>query len=168
MAVIHYKTTPLTNLDTQPRVYPNRLDDGAYARRAFGTLASVTADSIGSTYRMLRVNSRTVVSELELANDAQGAAVTFDIGVYAAGTGGAVVDADHFASLVAVTSAGGYTRVELESGVVAIEDSNKPLWEALGLAEDPNVEYDITITVAGAAIVTGGDVALKATLLVLD
>ena len=71
-----------------------------------------------------------------------------DVGVYRTDDdGGAVVDADHFASATVVTSALVDSNVAHESGVYGIEDKNKPLWEALGLSADPQIWYDIVGTV---------------------
>jgi hypothetical protein len=66
-----------------------------------------------------------------------------------AANGGAVVDADLFAS--ALDPGGGAippTDVTHESGEYTYAESLMPLWEALGLTEDPGRDYDIAATVS--------------------
>jgi hypothetical protein len=59
-----------------------------------------------------------------------------------------VVDADFFAS--AFDFAGGpfsNFAVTHESGVYTVANSEKALWEALGLTVDPNIDYIISLTI---------------------
>ena len=150
MAVETRKSSPLTDLDTKPRIYPNRFDNGAYTRNAFGLVEAV-ADDIASTWRLIRVPSRAVMKRLEIASDDMGTSVTVNVGLLNAATG-VVVDADFFASAVDIaTAAVARTDVTYESGVIDLANQGKQLWEQLGLTEDPGVFYDIYATVAGGA-----------------
>jgi hypothetical protein len=86
-------------------------------------------------------------------NDAIASAGTVDIGLYQpASSGGAVVDADFFASAVSIVSAnkatgGSNVAWEADSTASNIALVDKRIWEMLGLTSDPNLEYDVAATV---------------------
>ncbi len=165
MAINNRKSSNLTDLDATLTIYPNRFDNGAYVRNAFGLVEAV-ADDIASVYRLIRVPSRAVIKRVELASDDLGTSVTVNVGLYAKDDG-AVVDADFFASAVDVaTAAVARTDITYESAVIDLADQGKQLWEQLGLTEDPAVEYDISAVVAGGAAT--GTFALWAEILLLD
>jgi Flp pilus assembly protein TadG len=65
-----------------------------------------------------------------------------------AANGGAVVDADLFASAFVMTN-GPTSNVDVthESGQYTVAERSQPLWQALGLSSDPNREYDIAATI---------------------
>ena len=95
-------------------------------------------------------------------SDDMGTATAGDLGVYqTTANGSAVVDADHFASAVAL-NAGVLAGADVthESTVFGVEDAEKPLWEALGLSVDPKISYDIVLTLTADADV-GGSFTLK-------
>ena len=83
------------------------------------------------------------------------------MGVYqTAENGGAVVDADLFAS--ALDLAGGpYNNLDItfESGEMTYAESEKPLWEVLGLTADPQREYDVAYTIS--TTFNGGPTAVR-------
>lgn len=164
MAVVNTKATAITNADalpvdkTSPHLTHGRL------REAVGTVEAAAGDSIGSTLRMARVPSWARISDIGLLNDALGLNVTGDIGLYrTAADGGAVVDADLFASLVDLNTArqGAPADVTTEATATNIDKIEKRLWELLGLTEDPKIMYDVVVTIAGAAVVSAGTVSLK-------
>jgi hypothetical protein len=97
-----------------------------------------------------------------LYSDDVGTTGTLDIGIYKnTADGGAVVDADFFASAVDINAAAlNGTDVTHESTVFGFEDAEKPLWEALGLSSDPCLIYDVVITSTQAAS-SGGTLTLK-------
>jgi hypothetical protein len=72
-----------------------------------------------------------------------------------------VVDADFFGSAVLLTSIQNEVNVTRESGVYTLANLEKPLWEALGLSADPQVEYDVTLTLTAANTTTAAQVALR-------
>lgn len=158
MAVVNVKSQIITDLDATPVVKTNQLEDGGKVRSAYGFADFASSDAT-SVARVLRVPSSARVDFLRFASDDLGVGGTVDIGLYAA-NGGAVVDADFFASAVDTdTAALGWTDVTYESAVVAIENAGKALWQQLGLSSDPEVMYDVTVTRNTA---TGtGTVALK-------
>jgi hypothetical protein len=149
MALVALKSTAVTNADATPVVINNPAASAGMLRAVAATLENTASDSVGSTYRMVRVPSNARIHRVIYAADAAGATGQVDVGVYqTAENGGAVVDADHFASALdpgagAVAS----TDVTHESGVYGIDDVVKPLWEALGLSSDPKRDYDIVLTV---------------------
>lgn len=155
MAVEHIKSASITNSDATPAVINTAQLNGAAVRFHRGHAAVGSAASIGSTYRLARVKSNDIVAMLLLACTAITSAAG-DIGIYkTAEDGGAVVDADFFASAQSLATALTHTDVTFESGEQTIAEAQKPLWEALGLSADPQIEYDIAITLTAAATAAG-------------
>lgn len=151
MAVVNTKSAAVTNADASAQALVNQRLMGASERVAIGTLEAVSGDSIGSTYRLVRVPSRAVITEVSLKCDAI-TTCAGDVGVYrTSADGGAVVDADLFASAQSLASALTGTNVTHESGVFGVEDVEKPLWEAAGLSADPQAWMDIVVTLTAAA-----------------
>lgn len=163
MALVTVKSTIVTNLDATPPVKnPAYLAEGVL-REQVGAYLTVNGDSIASVYRLLRLHSSERVSQLLLYCDAITSGVA-DIGLYdTAANGGAVVDADFFASAQAISAALSGTDVQYEAaaGPAVLANISKRIWEQLGLASDPNRFYDVALTLT-AATTAGGTVALKA------
>lgn len=161
MATEALKSGAITNRDATPQVKNNSALEAGMMKACVGTVEMTTADA-GSTYRMFEVPSNCRVDQLLLYCDDVGNAGAIDIGVYqTTANGGAVVDADFFASAVDInTAALNGSDVTHESGVYNIDDVEKPLWQALGLSSDPGIFYDIVLTSTTAAG-TGGTVSLK-------
>lgn len=156
MAVVNLKASAITNSDATPPVLNNPTVQHQFLRESVGTLEAGNGDSIGSTYRLVRVRSNARISAVVLLNDALGVGAAADVGIYrTADDGGAVVDADLFASAAAVADASAGTDVTHESGVFGVEDVEQPLWQALGLAADPGVDYDIVATLTAATAAAG-------------
>jgi hypothetical protein len=151
MAVEALKGSVITNADATPPVLSNaRLSDMSM-KEAIGTVQASASASIASTYRLCRIPSNARISEVIVSCDAFDTTGAADIGIYqTAANGGAVVDADFFASAVVLTTALPNTTVTHESGVFGIEDVEKPLWEALGLSADPHRDYDVALTLTAA------------------
>ena len=160
MATENVKSGAITNRDAIPSVLNNA--QGAVVRRTWGTVEAAAAADTGSTYRICTIPSNARAIDVILACDDLGTTATLDVGIYqTTANGGAVVDADFFASAVNANSAAvAPTHVEHESGVYNIDDIEKPLWEALGLTSDPNRDYDVVVTSAGD-IDANGTITLK-------
>lgn len=157
MAVVAVKSTLITNADAKPAVLNNPRVDGGFERVKVATAAITDTNSIGSTYRMFRLPSNAVVTDLRIYSPDIGAATISDIGLYrTAADGGAVVDADFFASALSLKD-GALNGVDVlhEAAVFTIANSGKELWDALGLAADPSTEYDVAFTLTAAADATG-------------
>jgi len=151
MAVDTLKSAAITNADATPVVLNNASVAAGILREAVGTKQATASASIGSTYRLCRIPSNARVSQVILSCDAFDTTGAGDVGIYqTAANGGAVVDADHFASAVVMTSALVGTDVTHESAVYGVEDAEKPLWEALGLSADPKRDYDVVVTLTAA------------------
>jgi hypothetical protein len=155
MAVEARKSSLITNADEVPAVLNNPRVDGGFERAKIATVAVTNGDSIASTYRLFRVPSNAVMTDLRVYCPAITTAAT-NIGVYRTEKdGSAVVDADLFTSAQALTSALNGVDVLHESGVFSLANSGKELWDALGLTSDPSVFYDVTMTLTAAAGATG-------------
>ena len=155
MAVVAVKSTLITNADATPVVFNSPRVDGGFERIEVATAAITDTNSIGSTYRMFRVPSNAVMTDLRIYSPDIGTTTIADIGLYAA-DGGAVVDADFFASAVSLKDGAlNGTDVLHESAVFSIANSGKELWDALALTSDPGVFYDVTLTLTAAADATG-------------
>ena len=155
MAVVAVKSTLITNADATPAVLNSPRVAGAFERVKVATAAITSGDSVDSTYRMFRLPSNAVVTDLRIYSPDIGTTTISDIGLYAA-DGGAVVDADFFASALSLKDGAlNGTDVLHEAAVFTIANSGKELWDALGLTSDPSVFYDVALTLTGAADATG-------------
>ena len=157
MAVEARKSSLITNADAVPAVLNNPRVDGGFERIEVATVAITNADSTGSTYRMFRVPSNAVMTDLRIYSPDIGTTTIADIGLYrTAKDGGAVQDADFFASALSLKD-GALNGVDVlhEAAVFTIANSGKELWDALGLTSDPSVFYDVTLTLTGDADATG-------------
>ena len=155
MAVEARKSSLITNADEVPAVLNNPRVDGGFERAKIATVAVTNGDSIASTYRLFRVPSNAVMTDLRVYCPAITTAAT-NIGVYRTEKdGSAVVDADLFTSAQALTSALNGVDVLHESAVFSLANSGKEIWDALGLTSDPSVFYDVTMTLTAAAGATG-------------
>lgn len=164
MAVELLSSTSITALDAVPSVMGNARVLGGLVHQAVGNALAASDASIGSIYRLARVPSNACALSVVLSNAAFTTTGAADIGIYKATVGsvaGAVVDADFFASAQALTTALQNTEVTHESGVYSLANREKPLWEALGLTADPQILYDIALTLTAANTTTAAQVALR-------
>jgi len=163
MATEALSSTPITNINATPQVRNNAGVDGGVLRQAVGTLEHAGGDA-GSTYRMVRIPSNAAGIAVVLSADDAGVTGLIDIGIYqTSSNGGAVVDADFFASAYDVkTAAVAQVEVQHESTVYGLEDVEKPLWQALGLSADPHRDYDVVIT-STEALATASTLTLRVT-----
>lgn len=160
MAVENLNSTPIGNIEATPKVFNNSNVEGGHLRSSVAIVEASASASATSTYMMVKVPSNARIRDVIFSSDAMGATGAVDVGIYQTEeNGGAVVDADHFASAVANTSAVTNSNVTHESGVNGIEDKAKPLWEALGLSADPKRDYYVGLT-ATAVLADGGTMAL--------
>jgi hypothetical protein len=166
MVVDAIKSAALVNADATPIVPNPAYQQGGRVRVHRGVCTLVTAAAeAGSTMRFCRVRSNDMVKDIILSALSLGTGCTMDIGVYRTpADGGAVRDADFFASALAMAAAQDNINVYRESvsaganGVLsqaALENCAKRLWEALGYTVDPQCDFDIVGTLAVAATVAG-------------
>jgi hypothetical protein len=153
------KSTPITNRDATPSVLNTAPFGGAgKLLEAIGYVTTTSGVTVGSTYRLVTIPTQARVSQILI----YAAAMTqgpFDIGVYkCSADGGAVVDADFFATAVDCSSAVNGTDITNESATYTIAKQFQPIWQAVGVATaDPLSYYDIVATstntiTAGAAL----------------
>jgi hypothetical protein len=157
------KSGVITNRDASPVVFNNSAA-GGILREAVGTLEVTTSSDAGSTYRFVSVPSNARISQIAIFSDDLGNTITADFGVYrTTADGGAVVDADAFASAVDLNAAalnGTDITYEAATSTAQIDDIEKMLWQQLNLSADPCVMYDVVMTTVGAAT-SGGTVSLR-------
>lgn len=147
MAVANTKATLITNQDATPPVLSNPALNGRVINAA-GTVETLAADDASSVYRLVRIPSNARILSLQVAADAITGASAADVGLYqTAQNGGAVLDADFFATDVDISSGIVFTDVLLEATVTDISKCEMPLWQLYGLTSDPCISYDICVTV---------------------
>lgn len=156
-AVVNTKSTTITNLDAAQVVRAKAFANGAPIKEWIETLETVNGDSIASVYRFFRVPSWIRVSDLILDSDDIGTTTIADFGLYdTSANGGAVVDADFFASAVSLKDGAlANSNITHESGVIDAANYGKRIWEQLGLSADPQKYYDVCATLTAAADAAG-------------
>jgi hypothetical protein len=160
MAVANTKSTLIGNMDATPSVISNPYVGGGLLREASGTVETLAADDAASVYRLCRVPSNARITSILLASDAITTASTSDVGIYQiAANGGAVLDADFFATDYDISSATAFTEVMYEATATDISKCEMPLWQAYGLTSDPAVLYDICVTVND--VTAAGTISMK-------
>lgn len=155
MAVVNTKSSSITNRDATPSVASNSRLTKANVMEGFGFVAVANGDSIASTLRFCSIPSNARPSQLLLSCTAitSGAG---DVGLYqTADNGGAVVDADFFASAVSIATILSNSDVTRESGIITLPNSEKTVWELLGLTADPVRDYDVVMTLTAATTAAG-------------
>lgn len=167
MAVVTVKSGAITNRDTSPQVKNGPHLEGGILRESVATVEVTTGNSSLSLYVLHQIPSNARVSDLLIYSDDMGTATAADFGIWqTTANGGAVVDADHFASAVSLNG-GALTAssVAHEAGVFNVDDVEKPLWQALGLSSDPKIMYDVVAQLTADADV-GGTLSTKLTYVV--
>ena len=151
MAVANSKSTQITNADATPRVLTPAAIGWGRVRAASFTLDVAAADDDASVYRFFRVHSNWRVLQLLLWNDAITSGSVYDVGLYqTAENGGAVVDADCWATNVTMVSAR-LVPLDVTFEALDIIKCEKLVWEVAAIAvttitEDPQRDYDICLT----------------------
>ena len=156
-------STWITNAVAVPKVNTdsNESVGRAMVAKSAATVSATIAS--GDIVRVVRVPSNARIDAVFLSTADATTAGAIDIGVYqTAENGGAVVDADLFASALALTG-GPFNRSEQtwESTQFTYAESCLPLWEVLGLTADSNREYDIAATVTTTGDGMGTTIALE-------
>lgn len=157
MAVVTTKSTQITNRDATPVVLSNGRINGGMVQHSRGVVAIANGDSVASKYLVCQLPSNAVPISVRVTSPDIGTTTIADIGLYkSTRDGGAVVDADFFGSAVSLKD-GAISKSEVlfESGVVTVANSEKPVWEHLGLTSDPSLTYDVALTLTGAADAAG-------------
>lgn len=156
MAVVTVKSAQITNRDAATRILNNAYLAGQAVRHARAVVAIANGDSATSKYLLFQLPSNAlVISVRENAPDI-GTTTTADVGLYRTTIdGGAVVDADFFKAAT-ILNAGAISKSEVVAGNVAtVALGEKRIWELLGLTTDPQIQYDVVLTLVGAADAAG-------------
>lgn len=122
--------------------------------RAIGgsNIAVANGDSANSLHYYGKIASNAIIlPNSTLYHEALTGLSDYDLGLYKDGSAAATGSEDILADGLDLTSAGS------KSAVAAIATANyhKRLWELLGLASDPGVEYDVVGTMKAAASAAG-------------
>ena len=154
MAVVNRTSDFITNSDTSPPTLTSASASRGAVMEAIGTITPATDDSGTSIGRLVRVPSNARVSALTLSAADFTTAGVADIGVYySTKNGGAVIDADFFASLLDFAASSGLGEnlsVLNESTTNTLTKQTQPLWQAVGLSADPQCDLDIAYTITTA------------------
>jgi hypothetical protein len=161
MAVVNTNSDLIANAVATPRV-PNPAGlDGGVIRSKQALVAVANGDSATSTLRLFRLPSCAYVRDLDLTSADIGTTTAADVGLYYPTThsnGGTVIDVDAFASAVSLSGGAiSLSTARFESGAAAglYTNYNKRLWEQAGLTSDPGGEFDVVLTLTGAADAAG-------------
>lgn len=165
MAVEAIKSAQITNQTASPKVPNTSFNaEGGPVHSVAHVLMNATA-SIGSTYRLGRVRSGDRVDTLQYAQTVGtgGVGRNNDFGIYDI-EGGAVVSAALLAKNVTFAAAvASYQELipGSASAVLTVLNVEQRIWELLGLASDPDKEYDLTITCNEANTTLAIDIAVQ-------
>lgn len=157
MAVVTGKSQQISDRDAFPAKLVNGAIAGGRVRHARGVVQINNTDSVGSKFIACSIPSNAVVIAVRVSAPDIGTTTAADVGLYrTTKEGGTVVDADFFASAL-VLNAGALNKVDVthESGVLTLANADKMVWQALGLTSDPSVDYDVVLTLTGAADASG-------------
>ena len=147
MGVVNTKSLAVTNSDSDsPRLATPGYLAGARPQMSMGTVEIAAADSDTSVYRMVRLPSNAVIYRIEILNDVITGGTSYDLGFYQINdNGGAVVDADIYATAIDMTVARSLP-FDASFEVLDIANIEKRVWEVLGLSADPQRLYDLCFT----------------------
>lgn len=157
------QTQPQTSVEASYRS-PQALAGGVLRVGIYRMVFDLAPDDfgIGDVMRICTLPSGARIGQIYVTSDGASTALTADLGLYkAARHGGAVIDADLFASALALNS--GVTRTDelLEAATLAAADRWKPLWAMADLGAgtyttDPMEDWDLAWT-ATAAVATADE-----------
>lgn len=169
MAVVNTKSTAITNRDATPPVINDARVERATLKSGIGSVAVGAADSINSYYPLVQVPSSAIVRGVLLTAVAGMTSLAGNVGVFkntslagstttgvAANTGsntffGSATSLASALNRSDITGANSYTTDKRE----------QPLWQAIGLASDPNIFFDIGIQVTAANTGAAGRVGIQ-------
>ena len=164
MAVVTKKSTIITNRDATPVLLTDPQVSSGHIRLGNGFVSAVSGDSIASAYIIHQIPSNARVSSMVLSCEALGALAKVDVGVFKrTQNGGAIANTasgNFFCAALDVSAALSATDITNQAGTNTLDKQEQPLWQAIGLASDPETMFDIAIIV-NAAIAANGKIALR-------
>jgi hypothetical protein len=143
-------STWITNAVASPSVLTNSNESQGRMFSAKSVATVSASQSANDTIRLVRVPSNARIDAVLLSTGDASTGGAINIGVWkTVANGGTVVDADLFASALALTG-GPFSRSDQtwESGEYTYAESCLPLWEVLGLTADPGCDYDIVAEIS--------------------
>ena len=153
MAVVDYKSTAITGADATPATLSNRALVRGPAYKALAKFEIAAGDDDTTKLRICRLPSNAIVTSIKIYNDAIAGSTSWDVGLYQSGyNGGAVIDADLFASAVDINAGLAGTELRFEAATTApIDYIEYRLWQIADLgaatyAADPQIEFDLVAT----------------------
>lgn len=168
-----FKSTILVNRDATPKVLTDAFISGGIMEESQGSVKSGAADAAGTTYRLIQVPSNARVSTLQWQSEALGSGCILDVGVWypttvpvgganflTSASNGLIISSSIFATGLTAPAANALTEITNQSTNYLIPLQETPLWNVLGLASDPEVDFDIGF-VARIATAAAGYVGLK-------
>lgn len=145
MGVVNTKSTNVSNADSTPVKRTKALLAGGRLRSIVAQVEVASGDDDTSVYRIARVWSGWSIRSIKKFTDAITSGTSYDFGLYeTAENGGAVVDADAYASGVDLSSA------DVAGGEVAYEARNidnmgEQVWQDAGKTADTKRWYDLCL-----------------------
>lgn len=147
MATETLYSTAHTNARAVPRTPNSSFTEGGILRTSRGSVTVTSGTTTGSIYHLVELPADARVVSVKFNNPAGSASSAFDVGVYRTpGDGGAVVDADMFASALACTNANVDLDITGESTVYTNAKREQALWQAAGLSANPGGLLSIAAT----------------------
>lgn len=145
MAVVNLNATLITNIEAMPPALPGSHQHRGPIHRSWSRMSKAATDNTNSLYRVLRVHSSMLLSAVEFLTDAWGASGSVDIGFYDTPTvnAGAIVGTGQ--ELIAALDVSAAITTKKELANVTQLAMTQRVWERLGLASDPNKDYDIVV-----------------------
>ena len=133
----------MANVYATPPVLNPTYRDGQTGKIQKTTASIAAAAGGGTVYRMARVHSNDSIHSLLVGNTANGGSGAVTVGLYNI-NGGAVVSAALFATGISTVSA--VAPAQLRYSTLTASTAGQRIWELLSLTSDPNLDYDLTIT----------------------
>lgn len=161
MAVENLLSAGLTNSTSTPLVKTNRTAGAGKMMETVGVVVPTAASDIASTYRFCQVPSNCRLSSVILSSAVFTTTGVVTVGLFYS-NGGAAISAAFFATgLDLKAAAQAENNITYQSGTYTLANSEKPLWQALGLTSDPGGMFDIVAKVT-TAFSGGQTMVLKA------
>lgn len=162
MGVVISKSLAITQRDSVPTIRSNGNIQKAAIKSFIGHVVAANGDSIGSTYLFGQIPSNARISTMKLSCTAIAVSGAIELGLYAPTTPqgpGAVVSVAFFSGAQVVTAALSGLNLA-NSGVDTLALCEQEVWQLLGLAVDPAVNYDVVATVT-TAMGGAGDIVIE-------
>ena len=122
---------------------------GGNVKVQIGRVSIADNDDVGSIYRMFRVKSTDTVLSIRFFTADTLTAMAGDVGLYrTAADGGAVVDADAYASAASFATANVLAGTEVGFEARGVTVLGQPVWDDIAsTTADTQLSYDIAVTI---------------------